>query len=49
MLLKAWAAPIQMAICLVLLILQIGPSALAGFAFFVLATPIQTVVMKQYV
>lgn len=45
--LKAWAAPIQMAICLTLLILQLGPSALAGFAFFILAMPIQTMVMKS--
>ncbi|KAJ7284591.1 ABC transporter [Mycena rebaudengoi] len=43
----SWTAPIQMAICLVLLILNLGPSALAGFAFFVLATPAQTMVMKR--
>ncbi|KAG6900221.1 hypothetical protein C0993_001290 [Termitomyces sp. T159_Od127] len=43
----AWTAPIQMIICLILLILNLGPSALAGFGFFVLATPIQTMVMKR--
>lgn len=43
----AWAAPIQMGICLALLIINLGPSALAGFAFFVLATPAQTYVMKR--
>ncbi|KAJ3514870.1 hypothetical protein NLJ89_g2120 [Agrocybe chaxingu] len=43
----AWTAPIQLAICLVLLILNLGPSALAGFAFFILATPPQTIVMKR--
>ncbi|KAJ7841321.1 ABC transporter [Mycena olivaceomarginata] len=43
----SWTAPIQMIICLILLILNLGPSALAGFAFFVLATPAQTMVMKQ--
>ncbi|KAJ7593418.1 ABC transporter [Mycena floridula] len=43
----AWAAPIQLSICLVLLILQLGPSALAGFAFFVFAMPVQTFAMKQ--
>ncbi|GLB40491.1 putative transporter [Lyophyllum shimeji] len=43
----AWTAPIQMIICLILLILNLGPSALAGFAFFVLATPVQTIVMKR--
>jgi len=36
-----------MSICLVLLLLQLGPSALAGFAFFILATPVQTFVMKR--
>ncbi|KAI0714464.1 P-loop containing nucleoside triphosphate hydrolase protein [Cerioporus squamosus] len=41
--------PIQMVICLILLIINLGPSALAGFAFFVLVTPIQTLVMKQFI
>ncbi|KAG5653385.1 hypothetical protein H0H81_000772 [Sphagnurus paluster] len=43
----AWTAPIQLIICLVLLILNLGPSAIAGFGFFVLVTPIQTFVMKR--
>ncbi|KAJ3775268.1 ABC transporter [Lentinula raphanica] len=43
----SWAAPIQMTICLVLLIINLGPSALAGFAFFILSTPIQTFAMKK--
>ncbi|KDR78881.1 hypothetical protein GALMADRAFT_244520 [Galerina marginata CBS 339.88] len=43
----AWTAPIQMIICLVLLIINLGPSALAGFGFFILATPAQTFVMKK--
>ncbi|KAG9315244.1 hypothetical protein JVU11DRAFT_4378 [Chiua virens] len=43
-----WAAPIQLAICLVLLLINLGPSALAGFALLVLATPINTVVMKRF-
>ncbi|KAF8199630.1 ATP-binding cassette transporter YOR1 [Pholiota molesta] len=43
----AWTAPIQMIICLILLIINLGPSALAGFAFFILATPAQTFVMKN--
>ncbi|KAJ7086114.1 ABC transporter [Mycena belliarum] len=43
----SWTAPIQMIICLILLILNLGPSALCGFAFFVLATPAQTMVMKR--
>ncbi|KDQ57208.1 hypothetical protein JAAARDRAFT_35814 [Jaapia argillacea MUCL 33604] len=43
----AWSAPIQMIICLILLLLNLGPSALAGYGFFLLATPIQTWVMKR--
>ncbi|EKM58203.1 uncharacterized protein PHACADRAFT_116921 [Phanerochaete carnosa HHB-10118-sp] len=43
----AWIAPIQMAICLAQLLVNLGPSALAGFAFFVLCTPIQTHVMRR--
>ncbi|KAF5342067.1 hypothetical protein D9611_001575 [Ephemerocybe angulata] len=43
----AWSAPIQLGICLALLIVQLGPSALAGFAVFIVATPIQTFVMKK--
>lgn len=42
-----WSAPIQMAICLILLLLNLGPSALAGFAFFIIVTPLQTQTMKQ--
>ncbi|KAF7327422.1 ABC transporter protein [Mycena kentingensis (nom. inval.)] len=43
----SWTAPIQMVICLVLLLINLGPSALTGFAFFVLATPGQTLAMKR--
>ena len=43
----ALTAPIQMVICLVLLLVNLGPSALAGFAFFVICTPIQTHVMNR--
>ncbi|KIM84372.1 hypothetical protein PILCRDRAFT_96946 [Piloderma croceum F 1598] len=43
----AWAAPIQMTICLILLIINLGPSALAGFCLFILSTPLQTLVMKR--
>ncbi|RPD61094.1 P-loop containing nucleoside triphosphate hydrolase protein [Lentinus tigrinus ALCF2SS1-7] len=43
------SAPVQMIICLILLIINLGPSALAGFAFFILMTPIQTLVMKQFI
>ncbi|KAL1937459.1 hypothetical protein VTO73DRAFT_13182 [Trametes versicolor] len=41
--------PIQMIICLIILLTNLGPSALAGFAFFILATPIQTLVMKHFI
>ena len=36
-----------MIICLILLLLDLGPSALAGFVFFFLATPFQTYFMKH--
>ena len=36
-----------MLICMALLIVQMGPSALAGFAVFVILTPLQGMVMKQ--
>lgn len=42
-----WAAPIQMTICLIILLINLGPSALAGFGFFILATPAQTYAMKR--
>ncbi|KIL64510.1 hypothetical protein M378DRAFT_163292 [Amanita muscaria Koide BX008] len=43
----AWAAPIQLMICLILLLINLGPSALAGFAFFFVASPPQMMVMKH--
>ncbi|QRV97503.1 ABC transporter transmembrane region [Ceratobasidium sp. AG-Ba] len=42
----AWTAPVQMVICLIILLLNLGWSALCGFAFFILMTPVQTRVMK---
>ena len=42
-------APVQMIVCLIILLTNLGPSALAGYAFFVLATPLQTVAMKQFI
>ncbi|CAG8496995.1 12244_t:CDS:2 [Dentiscutata heterogama] len=41
-----WAAPIQICIALGLLIVNIGPSALAGFALLVLVGPLQGKVMS---
>ena len=43
----SWAAGIQMSICLALLIVNLGPSALAGFSVFIFLTPIQAKVMKK--
>ncbi|KAF9255406.1 ABC transporter [Marasmius fiardii PR-910] len=42
----SWTAPIQMIICLVQLLLNLGPSALAGFSFFIMVAPLQTWLMK---
>ena len=43
----SWTAPIQLVICLALLIDILGASALAGFAIFLIAMPIQAVNMKS--
>lgn len=44
---QSWTAPIQVIICLILLLINMGPSALAGFSLFILMTPPQTRVMRQ--
>ncbi|KAG2043713.1 ABC protein [Suillus americanus] len=36
-----WIAPIQIIVCLTILLTQLGPSALAGFSIFVLIIPLQ--------
>lgn len=36
-----WTAPIQVTLCMILLLVQLGPSALAGVALFLLIIPIQ--------
>ncbi|KAI9439887.1 ABC transporter [Lactarius indigo] len=43
----SWTAPIQLGICLGLLISNLGPSALAGFSVFIVLTPIQGKIMKS--
>ncbi|KAH8831322.1 P-loop containing nucleoside triphosphate hydrolase protein [Flagelloscypha sp. PMI_526] len=44
----SWTGPIQLVICLILLILNLGaPATFAGFGLFLIATPLQTIVMKQ--
>ncbi|KAG1770993.1 ABC protein [Suillus occidentalis] len=37
----AWTGPIQVTVCLIILLTELGPSALAGFSLFVLMFPIQ--------
>ncbi|CAE6437055.1 unnamed protein product [Rhizoctonia solani] len=41
-----WTAPIQISICLILLCLQLGPAALAGFSLFIFLIPIQKTLMS---
>ncbi|KZV75428.1 ABC protein [Peniophora sp. CONT] len=43
----AWTAPIQVTVCLIILLVQLGPSALAGFALFVLIVPLQRFIMSR--
>ncbi|KAI9449895.1 ABC transporter [Lactarius psammicola] len=43
----SWTVPIQLGICLGLLLSDLGPSALAGFAVFIILTPIQGKIMKS--
>ncbi|EIW84231.1 P-loop containing nucleoside triphosphate hydrolase protein [Coniophora puteana RWD-64-598 SS2] len=45
----AWAAPIQLLICLILLLINLGPSALVGYGLLLLATPAQAKIMKQFI
>ncbi|KAI6039826.1 ABC protein [Pisolithus marmoratus] len=40
-----WTAPIQMTLCLILLLVELGPSALAGFSMFILIIPFQNQLM----
>ncbi|KAF8802448.1 P-loop containing nucleoside triphosphate hydrolase protein [Phlegmacium glaucopus] len=42
-----WAAPIQIMICLIILLVQLGPSALAGFSLLVVLVPLQERVAAQ--
>ncbi|CAE7200833.1 unnamed protein product [Rhizoctonia solani] len=43
----AWTAPLQMAICLILLCINLGWSALPGLAFFVVLSPLQGKMTKR--
>ncbi|KAF9484380.1 ABC protein [Pholiota conissans] len=42
-----WTAPIQISVCLIILCTQLGPSALAGFALFLILAPLQERAMAQ--
>ena len=42
----AWTSIIQLTICLTLLLINLGPSALAGFTLLVIITPINTFTEK---
>ncbi|KAI0925971.1 hypothetical protein AcV5_008554 [Taiwanofungus camphoratus] len=44
----SFTAPVQLIICLVILLVNLGPSALAGFAFFVMCMPAQTMAMRKF-
>jgi len=41
-----WTAPVQLVICLIILLANLGPSAFAGFAVFVVIVPIQARFMR---
>ncbi|KAI0694596.1 ABC protein [Cytidiella melzeri] len=41
-----WTAPIQVTVCLIILLVQLGPSALAGFSLFLLLIPLQERLMS---
>ncbi|KAF7319425.1 ABC protein [Mycena chlorophos] len=43
----AWTAPIQVTVCLIILLVQLGPSALAGFGLFILIIPLQRSIMAR--
>ncbi len=43
----SWTAIIQLGICLGLLVSNLGPSALAAFAVFIIITPIQGKIVKS--
>ncbi|KAG7451077.1 ABC protein [Guyanagaster necrorhizus] len=42
-----WTAPIQVMVCLIILLVQLGPSVLAGFLLFLLVAPVQERLMAH--
>ncbi|KAJ7865961.1 hypothetical protein B0H13DRAFT_2349480 [Mycena leptocephala] len=43
----AWTVPIQTTVCLIILLMELGPSALAALALFLLIIPLQERIMAQ--
>ncbi|KAJ7887986.1 hypothetical protein B0H13DRAFT_2533594 [Mycena leptocephala] len=43
----AWTAPIQTTVCLIILLVELGPSALASFVLFLLIIPLQEHIMAH--
>jgi ATP-binding cassette subfamily C (CFTR/MRP) protein 1 len=41
-----WTAPVQVILCLIILCVQLGPAALAGFALFAAVMPLQERIMR---
>ncbi|KAF7349803.1 ABC protein [Mycena venus] len=45
---QPWTAPLQVTICLIILLTQLGPSALAGFSLIVFIFPIQERIIARH-
>ncbi|KAJ7477714.1 ABC protein [Mycena latifolia] len=43
----AWTAPIQTMVCLIILLIELGPSSLAGFGLFLIIIPLQERMLGQ--
>ncbi|KAJ6475599.1 ABC protein [Mycena sanguinolenta] len=43
----AWTAPIQTMVCLIILLIELGPSSLAGFGLFLIVIPLQERMLGQ--
>ena len=42
-----WTTLVQLIVCFIILLVNLGPSALAGFAVFVIMTPLQSVATRH--
>lgn len=43
----AWTSPVSLVLVTILLLVNLGPSALAGLAILFVGSPLQTFIMKQ--